>query len=62
MSRRAPYSEVVEYIALNDEPLLLNAEDLVGFPSVQACAIAYGKTYERVAADVVKFRKKEETL
>lgn len=55
--KRAGYKEVVEYIALNDEPLILTAEELVGFPSVQTCAIAFGKTYEQVAEAVVKYRK-----
>lgn len=57
MSKRAGYKEVIEYIALNDEPLIMEAEDLVGFPSVQTCAIAFGKTYEQVAAAVSKYRK-----
>lgn len=55
--KRAGYKEVIEYIALNDEPSFLEAEVMVGFPSVQTCAIAFGKTYEEVAEAVVKFRK-----
>lgn len=53
-----PYSELVEYIALNDEPLILDAEAMVGMPSVQTCAIAFARTYEQVAAAVVRYRKK----
>jgi hypothetical protein len=59
MTKRAPYREVIEYIALNDEPSMLDPADLVGMPSVQTAAIAYGKTYEQVAADVSKFRAEE---
>lgn len=57
MSKRAPYSEVIEYIAMNDEPSIRDPAELIGFPSIQTCAIAYGKTYETVAQDVVEFRK-----
>lgn len=58
MSNRAGYKEVIEYIAMNDEPLVTDAEQMVGMPSVQTCAIAFGKEYEKVAEDVVKFRIK----
>lgn len=37
--------------------LILEAEHMVGMPSVQTCAIAFGKEYEQVAEAVVKFRK-----
>jgi hypothetical protein len=58
MSKRAGYKEVIEYIALNDEPSLTVPEEMIGFPSVQTCAIAFGKTYEQVAEAVCVFRKK----
>lgn len=56
--KRAGYKEVLEYIAMNDEPLCLDVDIMFGMPSVQTCAIAFGKPYEQVAADVVKFRVK----
>jgi len=48
----------IEYISLNDEPLLNDPDEMVGFPSVQVCAIAFGKTYEQVATAVVQYRRK----
>lgn len=56
--KREGYKAIVEYIALNDEPMCLDAETLIGQPSVQVAAIAFGKTYEQVAEAVVKFRIK----
>lgn len=57
--KRASYREAVEIIAMNDEPTELQAENVVGMATVMLIAEIFGTTQERVAADVVRFRKRE---
>lgn len=59
MTRRASYREGVEYVAMNDEPTLLDPEWLLGQPTIQLLSILFGKTDDQVAADVVRFRRKQ---
>jgi hypothetical protein len=56
--KRASYREGVEIIALNDEPTEMDPEAMIGFASVMLLAALFGVEQSRVAADVVKFRKK----
>lgn len=56
--RAKGYRAAVEYIAMNDEPRILSADDMAGYPSVQVIAIAFGKTIEQVAEAVIKAREK----
>lgn len=58
--RAKGYKAAVEYIAFNDEPRIRCADDMAGYPSVQAVAIAFGKTSEQVAEAVIKARVKAE--
>lgn len=58
--KRASYREGVEYIALNDEPGIMKAEDCVGMCTVGLLAALFGVTQQRVAEDVVKYREKQE--
>jgi hypothetical protein len=56
--KRASYREGIECIALNDEPTSLEVEDMEAMASVMLQAVLFGVTQERVAKDVVRFRKK----
>ena len=57
--KRALYRHGIEIIALNDEPTEMNPEEIKGFISVCLLADLFDVGVERVAADVLKFRKKE---
>lgn len=60
--KREGWKAALEYVAMNDEPTLLDAEALHGQPTVQLLGIVFGKTTEDVAAAVVKFRKKQQEI
>lgn len=53
--KRASYREGIEIIALNDD---LDS-DPIGLISVMLLAELFGVTQDRVAADIVRFRKKK---
>jgi hypothetical protein len=55
------YERGVQYIAENDEPTLTldtDLEEISDLLSVVAVATAFGKPQERVAADVLRYRKR----
>lgn len=55
--RKTPsYREAIEFIAMNDEPTIMDTDLLVGYPTVHLAAIMFGKNIDDVAADVVMFR------
>jgi hypothetical protein len=56
--KRASYREAVEYIALNDEPEIRDADAMTYYATVQLLAAIFDVTPERVAGDVVKHREK----
>lgn len=55
---RGYYREVIEYIALNDEPNQMDVREVEGFISVHTVAVAFHKENTDVAQDVVKERAK----
>jgi hypothetical protein len=55
--KRASYREAVATIANNDEPEELDADAMSGVASVLVVAVIFGTTQERVASDVVRYRK-----
>jgi len=57
--KRASYREGIEIIALNDEPTILDVEEMIGFPSVMLLAELFGVTQEKVAGDIIKFRRRQ---
>lgn len=52
-----PYSFAIEWIALNDEPGCLDWVEVSGQISVLLVADLYSVNHERVAVDVVRYRK-----
>lgn len=60
------YRAAVQYIAENDEPTIACAVEgiegdptsMIGFASVQAVAVAFGKEYGEVAVAVIRQRVK----
>jgi len=54
----ASYRKGVAYIALNDEPMILSAEEMQGYASVHVLGEAFDKTNEKVAQDVIDYRLK----
>lgn len=60
MKPQKGYRAAVEYIALNDEPLIMEAEVMAGYPSVQAVGVGFGKTDQEVAEAVIKSRRAAE--
>lgn len=55
----ASYKKAVAWIALNDEPLWVDLEDLEAISemiSVQLIAELFGKPEKKVAQDVLKYR------
>ena len=57
--KRASYREGIEIIALNDSCDLETEEELVGMPSVFLLAHLFGVEQERVARDVIQYRRRE---
>lgn len=60
-TKRASYREGVEYVAWNDDPGssdALDTEAVGGYISVQMLAALFGKDADKVATDVVEYRKK----
>lgn len=56
--KRASYREGIEIIALNDNCDLETEDELIGMPSVFLLAHLFGVDQERVARDVVRYRKR----
>lgn len=57
--KRASYRHGIELIALNDEAEELDPEVMRTIISVGLLADLFGVDVERVAADVVRYRKRE---
>lgn len=55
----ASYKRGVAYIALNDEPYEMSAENMSGYASVHVLAEVFDKDERKVAEDVIRFRRKE---
>lgn len=54
------YEKAIEWIALNDEPTILDWNEVSHMVSVCLVADVFGFSTDRVAVDVVKFRKAHE--
>lgn len=54
---RPSYKKAVMLIAYNDEPSSMLEEEMEGIVSVVIIASLFDKTPEKVAADVVSYRK-----
>lgn len=54
---RASYRKAVEWIAAEDEPEDLNAEEITGYITVHLVADIFGKEPEAVARAIVRKRK-----
>lgn len=52
-----PYEFGVEWIAMNDEPNELDWNEVSGFISVCLLADMFNLSQEKVAIDIVRFRK-----
>lgn len=60
--KRASYRDAIDYIAMNDDPgdpEALNEEVVAGYVTVQLVCCIFGVESERVARDVVRYRKRE---
>jgi hypothetical protein len=57
--KRANYREAVMIVALNDEPTIMEPEELVDQVSVALIADIFDVPVERVAQDIVRIRRKE---
>lgn len=51
------YRFAVSWIALNDEPTILDAREVADFISTQLVADTFCKSPDEVAQDVVRYRK-----
>lgn len=60
-SKRASYRYGVAWIAENDEPNILDADQVVGYISTLLLADLFGKDPDRVAADIVRYRERSES-
>jgi hypothetical protein len=58
--KRPSYREGVEIIALNDEPLEMDAEQMIGTATVLLLASLFDVTQKKVAADVIAYRAREQ--
>lgn len=56
--KRASYRFGVEHIALNDEPAEMDPTEMASMISVALLADLFGVTTERVAADVIRLRRR----
>jgi len=56
--KRASYREGIEIIAENDEPGCFDVEEIRGFTTVQLLAGLFDVASERVATDIVRYRRK----
>lgn len=56
--KRASYREAIECIALNDEPCIMEPEEMCGMATVLLVAAIFGTEQERVARDVIRLRRK----
>lgn len=57
--KRASYRDGVDWIACNDEPSDRDLASVAGFISVILLATIFGVDAERVAADVIRQRKRD---
>lgn len=57
--KNASYRQAVRWIAFNDEEDCMDVETMSGMISVQLIADIFGHNDEKVAADVIRLRKKE---
>lgn len=55
--KRASYRDAIDFIACNDESAELDPEAVRSLASVLLVASIFGTTIERVADDVVRYRK-----
>jgi hypothetical protein len=61
--KRASYRDAVDWIAMNDDngsADALDAETVASYVSTILIAAIFGMGADRVAADVVRFRRKEQ--
>ena len=56
--KHASYRNGIDWIAFNDEPECDDPNEIAGFISSILLAELFGVTNERVAADVIRLRKK----
>ena len=56
--KRASYREAISVIALNDEPEIMEPEEMEGMASVLVVASIFGLETSKVAADVIRYREK----
>jgi hypothetical protein len=56
--KRASYRFAVEWIALNDDAVEMDSEEVAASISVALVADLFGVDPEKVAADVIRFREK----
>lgn len=54
--KRASYRHAVEFIALNDEPTILDADAMTYYATVMLVADLFDVSTERVARNVVRYR------
>lgn len=57
--KRASYRDGIDFIAMNDEPAELEEDVVAGLATVLLVSELFGVERERVARDVVRYRKKE---
>ncbi len=53
------YREAIEYVALNDEPTLLEEDDINSQPTVHLINVIFGTPLDVVVADVIRYRKRD---
>lgn len=55
-TRRPSYLDGLDYIAHNDEPTCMSADEMTGMPSVQLLGVLFGMPAGAVAFDVIRIR------
>lgn len=58
--KRASYRNGIDFIAMNDNCDMVEEKELVGTGTVFLMAELFGVTQEKVAKDVINYRKKQE--
>jgi hypothetical protein len=56
--KRASYRDAIDFVVCNDESAELDPEAVKSLASVLLVASIFGTTIEKVAADVVRYRRK----
>lgn len=58
ITKHPSYREAIEYVALNDEPCVMSAKDIMYQPTTQLVNVIFGTPMEEIAQDIIRLRVK----